>query len=177
GWVLWKMIKHPPTRRALVVGCGLQMFQQLAGINTVMYYSATILQMAGVADDSTAIWLASATAFTNFIFSALGVWLVERVGRRQLSLISMAGAIVSLALLGCAFLLASQTSPPVILHPHDPAVTNSSCMAYSVGRSVCETCMLDPYCGFCFGMNGSHVDKSSCLPADPDNTDQATWGR
>ncbi|XP_061430069.1 proton myo-inositol cotransporter isoform X1 [Lethenteron reissneri] len=173
GWVLWKMIKHPPTRRALVVGCGLQMFQQLAGINTVMYYSATILQMAGVADDSTAIWLASATAFTNFVFSGLGVWLVERVGRRQLSLISMAGTTLSLALLGCAFLLASQTSPPVILHPHDPAVTNSSCMAYS----VCETCMLDPRCGFCFGMNGSHVDNSSCLPADPDNTDQATWGR
>ncbi|GCB71767.1 hypothetical protein scyTo_0006064, partial [Scyliorhinus torazame] len=33
--VLWKMITYPPTRRALIVGCGLQLIQQLSGINTV----------------------------------------------------------------------------------------------------------------------------------------------
>ena len=33
-----KMLKHPPTRRALVLGCGLMLLQQFAGINTVMYY-------------------------------------------------------------------------------------------------------------------------------------------
>ena len=31
------MLSYPPTRRALIVGCGLQMFQQLSGINTIMY--------------------------------------------------------------------------------------------------------------------------------------------
>lgn len=31
------MLSYPPTRRALTVGCGLQMFQQLSGINTIMY--------------------------------------------------------------------------------------------------------------------------------------------
>lgn len=36
GPVIWRMLTYPPTRRALVVGCGLQMFQQLSGINTVM---------------------------------------------------------------------------------------------------------------------------------------------
>uniref|UniRef100_A0A4W4G813 Major facilitator superfamily (MFS) profile domain-containing protein n=1 Tax=Electrophorus electricus TaxID=8005 RepID=A0A4W4G813_ELEEL len=34
--VLWSMLSHPPARRALIVGCGLQMFQQLSGINTVI---------------------------------------------------------------------------------------------------------------------------------------------
>ncbi len=33
-----------------------QMFQQIAGINTVMYYSAKIISMAGITDDTTAIW-------------------------------------------------------------------------------------------------------------------------
>ncbi|TNN55186.1 Proton myo-inositol cotransporter [Liparis tanakae] len=36
GPVIWRMLTYPPTRRALLVGCGLQMFQQLSGINTVI---------------------------------------------------------------------------------------------------------------------------------------------
>ncbi|CAB1414460.1 unnamed protein product [Pleuronectes platessa] len=36
GPVIWRMLTYPPTRRALLVGCGLQMFQQLSGINTIM---------------------------------------------------------------------------------------------------------------------------------------------
>uniref|UniRef100_A0A493T260 Solute carrier family 2 member 13 n=1 Tax=Anas platyrhynchos platyrhynchos TaxID=8840 RepID=A0A493T260_ANAPP len=36
GPVICRMLTYPPTRRALIVGCGLQMFQQLSGINTVM---------------------------------------------------------------------------------------------------------------------------------------------
>uniref|UniRef100_A0A671SCJ7 Proton myo-inositol cotransporter n=1 Tax=Sinocyclocheilus anshuiensis TaxID=1608454 RepID=A0A671SCJ7_9TELE len=37
GPVIWRMLTYPPARRALIVGCGLQMFQQLSGINTVIY--------------------------------------------------------------------------------------------------------------------------------------------
>lgn len=39
GPVICRMLSYAPTRRALVVGCGLQMFQQLSGINTIMYVS------------------------------------------------------------------------------------------------------------------------------------------
>ena len=41
--------------RALVVGCSIQACQQLVGINTVMYYSATIMRQAGF-DSRSAIW-------------------------------------------------------------------------------------------------------------------------
>uniref|UniRef100_A0A3Q3JNI4 Proton myo-inositol cotransporter n=1 Tax=Monopterus albus TaxID=43700 RepID=A0A3Q3JNI4_MONAL len=78
GFIILRILKHGPTRRALIVGCGLQMFQQLSGINTVMYYSATILQMGGVRDDKRAIWLAAVTSATNFVFTLVGVWLVGR---------------------------------------------------------------------------------------------------
>ena len=44
-------------RRSVLLGCLLQATQQLAGINTVMYYAASILVMAGL-PDTTSIWLA-----------------------------------------------------------------------------------------------------------------------
>lgn len=55
------------------------------------YYSATIMQMAGVRDDKQAIWLTAVTSATNFVFTLVGVWLVERVGRRKLTLGSLLG--------------------------------------------------------------------------------------
>ena len=39
--VLKGIASHQPTRRALIIGCSLQLFQQITGINTIMYYSAT----------------------------------------------------------------------------------------------------------------------------------------
>lgn len=60
---------------------------------TFRYYSATILQMAGVRDVKQAIWLTAATSGTNFAFTLVGVWLVERVGRRKLTLGSLFGAL------------------------------------------------------------------------------------
>ncbi|XP_042704560.2 proton myo-inositol cotransporter isoform X2 [Chrysemys picta bellii] len=130
GPVICRMLTYPPTRRALIVGCGLQMFQQLSGINTVMYYSATILQMSGVQDDSLAIWLAAVTAFTNFLFTLVGVWLVEKVGRRKLTLGSLTGTTVALIILALGFLLSAQVSPRVTLNPTDPSGQNSTCTNY-----------------------------------------------
>ncbi|OCT87307.1 proton myo-inositol cotransporter [Xenopus laevis] len=173
GPIIYRMLIYPPTRRALIVGCGLQMFQQLAGINTVMYYSATILQMSGVDDDRLAIWLSAVTAFTNFSFTLLGVWLVEKLGRRKLTLGSLTGTTVALFVLALGFLLSAQVSPPVTFTPGDPSGQNSTCTKYS----YCSKCMLDPNCGFCFKKNGSSIVDSSCIPVNPESTDRSAWGR
>ncbi|CAM2098544.1 proton myo-inositol cotransporter [Caretta caretta] len=173
GPVICRMLTYSPTRRALIVGCGLQMFQQLSGINTVMYYSATILQMSGVQDDSLAIWLAAVTAFTNFLFTLVGVWLVEKVGRRKLTLGSLTGTTVALIILALGFLLSAQVSPRVSLNPTDPSGQNSTCTNYS----YCNGCMLDPDCGLCYKLNKSNVVDSSCVPVKKESTMAAAWGR
>ncbi|XP_076863681.1 solute carrier family 2 member 13b isoform X2 [Brachyhypopomus gauderio] len=173
GPVLWRILTSGPARRALFVGCGLQMFQQLSGINTVMYYSATILQMSGVRDDKMAIWLSAVTAFTNFLFTLMGVWLVERVGRRKLTLGSIIGTSGSLFVLAVGFLLSAQGSPPVTFHPSAPTSLNSTCTHYG----FCENCMLDPNCGFCYNENASVILNSSCERVDPANTEEAVSGR
>ncbi|XP_067860917.1 proton myo-inositol cotransporter-like isoform X1 [Heptranchias perlo] len=173
GTVLWKMLTYPPTRRALIVGCGMQLFQQLSGINTVMYYSATILQMSGVQDDKLAIWLAAVTAFTNFIFTLVGVWLVEKAGRRNLTLVSLTGTALSLVILAIGFLLSALASPPITLHPRDPSGHNVSCAPYK----FCDDCMLDPNCGFCFKMQNANITESSCIPVSNRSEATAAWGR
>ncbi|OTF73761.1 hypothetical protein BLA29_004178 [Euroglyphus maynei] len=94
-----QLLSNPVIMKALFVGSMLSIFQQLAGINTVMYYSATIIQMSGINDKSTAVWLSALTASINFIFSFVGLVLVERIGRRLLVLSSLCGVVFSLFLL------------------------------------------------------------------------------
>ncbi len=55
------------------------------------YYSATIIKMSGVKSESAAIWLSAVTAATNFVFTFVGLYLVERIGRRSLTIGSLAG--------------------------------------------------------------------------------------
>ena len=81
---LQSIFQNPNGRHALVVGSLLQFFQQFTGINTVMYYSATIIYMSGlVTDSSQAIWFATMTASMNFVFTLVGLYTIERLGRRK----------------------------------------------------------------------------------------------
>lgn len=111
--VFVQILQTPAVRRALLLGCLLQMFQQIAGINTVMYYSATIIQMAGFYDTAKAIWLSALVASVNFVCTFIGIWLVDRMGRRRLTLISLFGVVCSLAFLAVGFMVVDSHSYPV----------------------------------------------------------------
>ena len=47
--------------------------------------------MSGVRSESTAIWLSAVTAAVNFVFTFVGLYLVEKIGRRPLTLASLIG--------------------------------------------------------------------------------------
>ena len=51
--------------------------------------------MAGISDEHNAIWLAAFTASVNFVFTILGVWLVEKIGRKPLLIVSLIGEYVN----------------------------------------------------------------------------------
>jgi len=97
-------------RPALVLGIALQFFQQTCGINTAMYYSATILQMAGFEDKATAVWFSVVVALTNAGFTVVALWLIDRLGRRKLLLGSMVGMILGLISLGLSFYIHQYTT-------------------------------------------------------------------
>ncbi len=89
-------------RPLLVVGLALAVFQQFVGVNTVIYFSPTILTYTGLHANS-AITEALSVGITNVVFTIIAVLLLDRVGRRVLLLSGTAGLVVALALLGVFF--------------------------------------------------------------------------
>ncbi len=67
------------------------LFSQTFRRFTCRYYSATIIKMSGVKSDDAAVWLSAVTAAVNFAFTFLGLYLVERIGRRPLTIGSLVG--------------------------------------------------------------------------------------
>ncbi len=87
----------------LIVGLGLAIFQQITGINTVIYYSPIIFKFAGINGAGSAILAGAGLAGLMWCFHILAIFLIDRVGRRPLLLSGVAGQIVGLAILGAAF--------------------------------------------------------------------------
>lgn len=87
-----------------------QAFQQFTGINTVMYYSPTIVQMAGFKSNQLALLLSLAVAGLNAAGTIVGIYLIDHVGRKKLALTSLCGVVVSLVLLAWAFFAESSSS-------------------------------------------------------------------
>ncbi|XP_049954349.1 proton myo-inositol cotransporter-like [Schistocerca serialis cubense] len=156
-----KILRTSHTRHALILGCALQAFQQLSGINTVMYYSGSIIQMAGVKDLSLVIWLAAATASVNFLCTFIGFYLVEVSGRRPLSLWSQAGVVLALIILGVSFHLMALDSPG-ISSPFD--AQEGPCSA----AETCASCVDQlAGCGFCY-WDLDVATNGTCLPVNPE---------
>jgi sugar porter (SP) family MFS transporter len=98
----WPGLKAAWVRPALVVGCGLAVFTQLSGIEMIVYYSPTILTDNGFSD-SVALRVSVALGVTYLIAQLIGLGIIDRVGRRRLTLLTLPGAAVSLIVLGTFF--------------------------------------------------------------------------
>jgi MFS transporter, SP family, solute carrier family 2 (myo-inositol transporter), member 13 len=158
-----QMLSHAPTRRALLLGCGLMAVQQLTGINTVMYYAASIYEMSGFSE-MTAVWLSGFTALAQVAGIAISIFLVDRVGRRQLVLGSLCCVTVSLFGLATSFYWSRISSGTVTL-AHDachiqPATIWNGVTAY------CYDCASIPGCGYC---DGKCVPGGSTGPFETDS--------
>jgi sugar porter (SP) family MFS transporter len=89
-------------RPMVAVGLTLAVAQQFIGVNTVIYYSPTILKFTGLGNGS-AITQALSIGLANVVFTILAVLVLDRVGRRPLLIIGTSGCIVSLGALGAFF--------------------------------------------------------------------------
>ncbi|KAH8112823.1 general substrate transporter [Phellopilus nigrolimitatus] len=102
----------PVNRRALIVACGLQAFQQLCGFNTLMYYSATLFKSIGF-NQPTAVGLI--IAGTNFLFTLFALKYIDIIGRRKIMVWSAPGMIIGLTLASIAFHFLTKNTNDVLV--------------------------------------------------------------
>jgi sugar porter (SP) family MFS transporter len=104
----WKL-RYPIALAILIA-----FFNQLSGINAVLYFAPRIFEMTGLAHES-ALLQSVGIGITNLIFTFVGLWMIDRFGRRTLLYIGSVGYIVSLALTGWAFFTQHYSIVPVCI--------------------------------------------------------------
>jgi len=88
--------------RILWLGFLIAFFNQLSGINFVLYYAPEILEQAGLGGKES-LFNSIAIGIVNLIFTIIGVRLLDKLGRRQLIIIGSLGYIISLVMVGLCF--------------------------------------------------------------------------
>lgn len=80
----------------------LAMFNQLSGINAIMYYAPRIFEMTGLSKD-TALLQAVSIGVTNMVFTLLAISVIDKFGRKTLLIVGSVGMVVFLGLVAHAF--------------------------------------------------------------------------
>ena len=88
--------------KPLILAFLIAFFNQLSGINFVLYYAPEILERAGLASGES-LFSSISIGVINLIFTFVGIALIDKLGRKQLMYIGSVGYILSLAMVGWCF--------------------------------------------------------------------------
>ncbi|MEK7340541.1 MAG: sugar porter family MFS transporter, partial [Verrucomicrobiota bacterium] len=80
----WRLLFSSKLRTILFVGLFISAFQQITGINTVIYYAPRIFQGAGYTSAISATFATLSIGMVNVLATLVSVWLLDRIGRRRL---------------------------------------------------------------------------------------------
>lgn len=92
----------PRLRKPILLAVLVAFFNQLSGINAILYFAPRIFELTGLGKQA-ALLQSVGIGVTNLLFTFLGLWLIDRLGRRTLLLIGSFGYIASLGLTAWAF--------------------------------------------------------------------------
>lgn len=101
----------PWVRPALIVAIGLAVFQQIIGINTIIYYAPTTLTNVGYGN-AAAIYANLIIGAINVAMTLVAIRIIDSTGRKPLLLAGLVGMVISLTVLGLSTLLLSEPSSP-----------------------------------------------------------------
>lgn len=95
--------------KLLVLAFLIAFFNQLSGINFILYYAPEILEKAGLATKES-LFSSISIGGINLLFTFIGMYLIDRLGRRQLMLIGSIGYIMSLSMVAYGFYFGSSST-------------------------------------------------------------------
>ncbi len=96
----------PALRFIILVGLAIGILQQITGINAIYFYATSIFEQTGIGTDAS-FTSGVLLSFTTVVFTLVAMFLIDRMGRRPLLLIGIAGIAISLLL--CAFSFSQAT--------------------------------------------------------------------
>ena len=101
----WSELFTGKAKVALIIGVGLAIFQQVTGINTVIYFAPTIFNSAGMPDTSAAILATAGVGVVNVVMTYVALRLIDKAGRRTLLITGLVGMAAMLLVLSAGFFI------------------------------------------------------------------------
>jgi sugar porter (SP) family MFS transporter len=104
----YRELLRPDVRKVVVIGVLLAVFQQITGINTVIYYAPTLLHQAGLGN-SASLLANVGNGIVNVGMTVIAIWLIDKVGRRVLLIGGTIGMAVALFVVAATFAVSGNT--------------------------------------------------------------------
>jgi MFS transporter, SP family, galactose:H+ symporter len=98
-----KQIFTPWLKYPLIIGVGIMILTEFTGIDTIIYYTPKIFKIAGYISNEQSILPAIIVGVSNVLFTIVSIFLLDRIGRRNLYFIGLSGLVITLISLGFCF--------------------------------------------------------------------------
>lgn len=115
------------------VGVGMMFAQICTGINTIIYYTATIFQNAGFSSNTSAIYATIGVGAVNFVMTIVAIAFTDRWGRKPLLYAGLSGMLIALACLGTAFRFGDILGESLRWVAVGSVIVYIACFAFSLG--------------------------------------------
>ena len=104
----YRELLAPDVRKLVAIGVTLAVFQQVTGINTVIYYAPTLLHQAGLGN-SASLLANVGNGIVNVGMTIVAIWLIDKVGRRVLLISGTVGMAIALFVVAATFAVSGNT--------------------------------------------------------------------
>ena len=127
----WSALFRKPYSKIVLIGIAVAIFNQLTGINIIMYYATDIFRAAGFSTDSS-IGQTVIIGGSNLVFTLIAMTVIDRLGRKKMLLFGSASMPVFLLLFAVTFFFGYSESFAVVLL----LVGFTACFAFSQGSVI-----------------------------------------
>lgn len=127
----WRTLFSKSVRPVIWIGFALAFIQQVTGINTILYYAPSILEMSGFGGSVTSILATMGIGGVFVIFTIISLPFIDWIGRRPLLIVGLIGMALGLALLAWQF--SSEADPSLQWLSLVSMLLYIACFAFSLG--------------------------------------------